>query len=274
MPRIRFRYRPSWYTNSVSQEVGRRAKVTTDPERFSGVWKLRGNDFVPSNHPRVQSELIKKKSLTLGNVLSEIELKAQNPRIAKIIDAPRGVGNATPAARASSPKVRRREMFHDAAVKTSERHALETNSGTKTIDDLRRARQTPDAKRMRNTLRAYDVAADSQYPRSPEAIWRKQYHNVKPAQTLPYRPATARSGRVPTPPRPSSGVAPRIAGTAASAILKGTGAMSALPAIVHLARGGSLGSMVPQQPGNGVGPVVTYRDKKTGKTFKLGGSWS
>ena len=50
--------------------------------------------------------------------------------------------------------------------------------------------------------------------------------------------------------------------------------MSALPAIVHLARGGSLGSMVPQQPGKGVGPVVTYRDKKTGKTFKLGGSWS
>jgi hypothetical protein len=243
VPRVRYRFRPSWYTNSVSQEVGKRAGVTTDPERFSNVWKLKGDDFAPSKHPRVQRELVSKKSLTLGNVMSEIELRAQNPRIAKIMDAPRGVGNATPAARASSPKIRRREMFNDAATKTAERHALATNSGTKTLDDLRRARQTPDAKRMRNTLRAYDVAADSQFPRSPEAIWRKQYHNVKPAQTLPYKPATAKSGRVPTPPRPSSGVSPRIAGMGAAAILKGTGALSALPAVVHLARGKSLGSM-------------------------------
>lgn len=248
MPRIRFRYRPPWYTNSVSREVGSRAGVTTDPERFSGVWKPRGEDFVPVKHPRVQRELVNKKSLTVGNVMSEIELKAQNPRLAKIIDAPRGVGMATPAARASSPKVRRREMFNDAARNVAERHALATNSGVKTIDDLRRARQTPVAKRMRDTLRAYDVAADSQYPRSPEAIWRKQYHNVRPAQTLPYRPATARSGKVPVPPRPSSGVTPRIAGTAASAILKGTGALGALPAIVHLARGGSLGSLAGPLP--------------------------
>lgn len=259
MPKVRFRYRPSWYTNSVSHEVGRRAGVTTDPERFSNVWNLRGDDFAPSKHPRVQRELVSKKSLTLGNVMSEIELRAQNPRIAKIMDAPRGVGNATPAARASSPKIRRREIFNDAATKTAERHALATNSGAKTIDDLRRARQTPDAKRMRNTLRAYDVAADSQFPRSPEAIWRKQYHNVKPAQTLPYKPATAKSGRVPTPPRPSSGVSPRIAGMAASTILKGTGALSALPAVVHLARGKSLGSMAGPIPSSVLGKKAQSR---------------
>lgn len=66
--------------------------------------------------------------------------------------------------------------------------------------------------------------------------------------TIPYRPAVGAKSRPPTPPRPSSGRAPRIAGMAASSILRGTGALGAIPSIIHLTRGNSLGSLVGPLP--------------------------
>lgn len=99
-----------------------------------------------------------------------------------------------------------------------------------------------------------------------------RFNSKRGVRTLPYRPATPMSGNVPNPPKPSSGASPRIAGRAASTILKGTGALGALPAIIHLARGGSLSSLAGPLPGAS-DPVVTYKDKRTGKTFKLGGGW-
>jgi hypothetical protein len=180
--------------------------------------------------------------------MSEIELKAQNPRIAKIMDAKSGPGTATPYARATSPKIRRREIFYEAAGNEQQRAYSHQRVTTDKSGEVRSS-GTPASRRAMASMRTYDVAADSQFPRSPEAIWRKQYHNVKPAQTLPYKPATPTSGKIPVPPRPSSSrVSPRIAGVSAAAILKGTGAMSALPAVVHLARGNSVGSLAGPVP--------------------------
>lgn len=60
--------------------------------------------------------------------------------------------------------------------------------------------------------------------------------------------------------------------------LMGLGAVGMAPSIIRLARGASLGSLagpVPQQFSKGtLGPTYTVRDKKTGKTYKMGGSWS
>ncbi len=113
-----------------------------------------------------------------------------------------------------------------------------------------RARAAADASRSpAHKVRMRRVQADATSAQmmhvemSAERRFEDQRRNITPNKSLPYKPATAKSGRVPTPPRPSSGVSPRIAGMGAAAILKGTGALSALPAIVHLARGKSLGSM-------------------------------
>jgi len=51
------------------------------------------------------------------------------------------------------------------------------------------------------------------------------------------------------------------------------GIIGAVPSIIHLARGGSLGSLAGRSPLSDNDPVITYRDKRTGKTFKMGGGW-
>jgi hypothetical protein len=55
----------------------------------------------------------------------------------------------------------------------------------------------------------------------------------------------------------------------------GLGAVGMAPSIVRLARGASLGSLAGPPPGTRPQDIVyTMRDKKTGKTYKIGGSWS
>lgn len=157
-------------------------------------------------------------------------------------------------------------MFVDQSVETARRGRGYEKEGVGRTSAMNRGltRQWHDA----NTARQMHEF------NSPERVFRSAYHSVKPNPSLPYKPATPSSGRIPKPQRPSSGAAPRIAGAGAAAILKGTGALGALPAIIHLARGGSLGSLAGRSPLSDNDPVITYLDKRTGKTFKMGGGWS
>ena len=239
MPRVFHSHRPPWYSAAVSQQVGKLAGVTVRPsfanDNYKFLWQ---NESALRSHPRAQNRLI--------------PVRPPSPSL-------------SPQIKLDAKSLRRAQMFNSQGAEIAFR-------ASENEPEMERG-----SSRDRGMVRQYydsHAAREMHQFSSPERVFRSAYHLVKPNMGLPYKPATPSSGRVPTPQRPSSGVTPRIAGAGAAAILKGTGAMSALPAIVHLARGGSLGSMVPQQPGKGVGPVVTYRDKKTGKTFKLGGSWS
>jgi len=74
--------------------------------------------------------------------------------------------------------------------------------------------------------------------------------------TVPYRPAIGAMSRPPVPPSPSSGASPRIAGKAASSILRGTGALGVVGGVVGLALGMSdpaeaLGATVDRAGGTG-----------------------
>jgi len=101
------------------------------------------------------------------------------------------------------------------------------------------------AQRLRTSLpKAYHqavAAAGMHVGASPERAFNSAYHMVKPHQTLPYKTAGPMAGRIPTPqapvgpnyardPRAKIDVrSPKIGGVPASAILRGTGAMSVAP---------------------------------------------
>lgn len=269
MPRIRYRFRPPWYSSKTSSELGRVANL-----EFTG-----SNTRLNLDSPNI----LEPDHGAVRDVRSFPYVGKRPPGRRHWVETGgvRRVSKAaeTPVIKLDANSPRRERMFNDAFHSTVKRFGGDWSDRGVTEWSVSRGIKSgktgmPLARSEMRPMYQFEQAASMHDKGHVNRAFSKYSSNVKPNPSLPYRPATPRSGRVPTPPRPSSGVAPRIAGTAASAILRGTGAMSALPAIVHLARGGSLGSMVPRMPGEGVGPVVTYRDKKTGKTFKLGGSWS
>lgn len=87
-----------------------------------------------------------------------------------------------------------------------------------------------------------------------------RFNPKRGVRTLPYQTATPMSGNIPTPPRPSSGVAPRIAGKAASTILKGTGALGVV--------GGAIGFIAGMNdPAEALGATVD-------RAGSSGGGWA
>lgn len=215
MPRVRHHFRPPWYSEEVSKNVGRVAGVTTRPaftDDFMEV--LWNNKKAAREHPRAKTRLV----------------QTSRPK-AKL----------SPQLPLDSKSLARSRMFADQLASVSQRGAANEREGNFPKSGSRNTglvRQWHDA----NAARQMHVF------NSPERVFRSAYHSVKPSQQLPYKPATPRSGLVPKPTRPSSGVSPKIAGVRASAIMKGTGALGAIPAVVHLLRGGSLGSLAGHLP--------------------------
>lgn len=214
MPRVIHNLRPPWYSERVSKNVGRVAGVTVRPmfadDNMGFLWN---NKKALASHPRAQQRLI--------------PLRPPSEKL-------------SPQIKLDSKSLSRAEMFARQSVEIAVRGRANVAGGMARTESRNRGieRQWHDS-----------VAARQMHEfNSPERVFRSAYHSVKPNQSVPYKPATPSSGRVPTPPRPSSGVTPRIAGAGAAAILKGTGALGALPAIVHLARGGSIGSLAGPLP--------------------------
>lgn len=183
---------------------------------------------------------------------------------------PRVAGNA-PGLPALDPKSERRaRMFRKARKSQDARLPMwtETNNPEldsprthgveRGIDALREAEQMHTDSRSIRMKRLIAAGRRSDNARSMQSEFRStEFDPDRGKNTIPYRPAVGAKSRPTTPPSPSSGVAPRIAGTAASAILKGTGALGALPAIIHLARGGSVGSLAGPLPSKFVrGPRI------------------
>lgn len=214
MPRVVHNFRPSWYSDRVSKDVGRVAGVTVRPsfadDNMSFLWN---NRKAAAKHPRAQTRLIPVR-----------------PPSEKL----------SPQIKLGSKSLSRAEMFARQGVEIAVRGRANEAEGTARTD-----------KRNRGLMRQWhdsNTARQMHEFNSPERVFRSAYHSVKPAPTLPYKPATPSSGRFPVPPKPQPRVSPRIAGVSAAAILKGTGAMGALPAVVHLARGNSVGSLAGPLP--------------------------
>lgn len=238
MPRVRYQFRPPWYSSKTSNEIGRVANL-----EFTGsntrINLDSPNIFQPDHGPA-------------RDIRSYPYVGKRPPGRRHWVESGgvRRVSKAaeTPVIKLDAKSARRERMFSDSLHKTVGRIGGEWSdislgewSSTRGVKSERTGMPLP-ADKMKSVYQ-FEQAASMHDKGHVNRMFAKYSANVKPHQTLPYRPATPESGRVPTPPRPSSGVSPRIAGKAASAILKGTGALSALPAIVHLARGKSLGSM-------------------------------
>jgi hypothetical protein len=214
VPRIFHSFRPPWYSERVSREVGRTAGVAVRPSfADDNIGYLWSNKKAAVSHPMAQRRLVPVRPPS-KDLSPQIKLDSKSLSRSEMF-----------ARQGFEIAARGRENYAEGAERTGSR-----NRG------LTRQWHSANAARMMHEFN------------SPERVFRSAYHFVKPNPTLPYKPATTRSGRVPTPPRPSSGASPRIAGTAAAAILKGTGALGALPAIIHLARGRSLGSLAGPLP--------------------------
>ena len=220
MPRVVYRHRPPWYNASVSKEVGRVAGVTTRPAfldpHIGFIWN---NKNAATTHPIAHRRLVQVRPPS-EKLSPQLQLDSRSANRAAMF-ARQGTGVAGLA-------------MQD----------LENKTATTT--------HLPD-QRQRGFLKQWnDVNAARKMHEfmSPERVFRSAYHSVKPNQTLPYKPATPKSGSTPKVPRPSSGVSPKIAGAGAAAILKGTGALGFLPGILHLARGGSIMDLVPPAPGH------------------------